>query len=114
MIIGVMIVAVLSATLSWRLVVPANAHGGGGYELTRSTTASSYSAGAGGYALSGTAGQAEAQGWSGGGYTLFGGFWGGGRIRPVYRIWLPFLGMLIIVHPGTNGTASEAQSVTSY
>ena len=31
-----------------------------------------------GYTLSGTIGQPDADGWSGGGYTLDGGFWGGG------------------------------------
>jgi hypothetical protein len=103
MITGAILVALLSAALIWCLAPLANAQSGGGYELTRSTTASSYSAVAGGYALNGTAGQAEAQGWSGGGYTLFGGFWGGGKIIRMHRIYLPFTPHIIIQYPGSNG-----------
>lgn len=82
--------------------VSATAQSGGGYELTRSTIASSTLAGAGGYTLNATAGQAEARGWGGNGFVLFGGFWGGGQFRMMYRIWLPFTGSYIIVNPGTN------------
>ena len=41
-----------------------------------------------GYALSGTIGQPDAAGWSGGEYTLSGGFWGGGGAIQ-YSIYLP-------------------------
>ena len=40
-----------------------------------------------GYTLSGTMGQPDADSWSGGGYTLSGGFWGGGEFQ--YNIYLP-------------------------
>jgi hypothetical protein len=40
-----------------------------------------------GYALSGAMGQPDAAGWSGNGYTLSGGFLGGGEIQ--YTIYLP-------------------------
>jgi len=40
-----------------------------------------------GYTLSGTMGQPDAAGWSGGGYTLSGGFWAGGAVQ--YKIYLP-------------------------
>jgi len=43
-----------------------------------------------GYALSGTIGQPDAVGWSGGGYTLSGGFWsGGGAVE--YTVYLPLI-----------------------
>ncbi len=40
-----------------------------------------------GYTLSGTVGQPDAAGWSGGEYTLSGGFWSGGAVQ--YNIYLP-------------------------
>ena len=40
-----------------------------------------------GYTLSGTMGQPDAAGWSGGEYTLSGGFWGSGGVQ--YNIYLP-------------------------
>ena len=42
-----------------------------------------------GYTLSGTIGQPDADGWSGGGYTLSGGFWGGGGVE--YTVYLPLI-----------------------
>jgi hypothetical protein len=55
------------------------AQAGGGYDLTWNTVdaggATRYTAAAGGYSLSGTAGQPDAARWSGGGYALAGGFW---------------------------------------
>ena len=43
-----------------------------------------------GCTLSGTIGQPDADGWSGGGYTLEGGFWGGeGGIE--YTVYLPLI-----------------------
>jgi hypothetical protein len=61
-------------------IVAVHAQSGGGYDLTWNsvdgggTTLSS----GGGYTLGGTAGQPDAATWSGGSYTLNGGFWGGG------------------------------------
>jgi len=43
-----------------------------------------------GYTLSGTIGQPDAGGWSGGGYTLSGGFWGGGAVVE-YIVYLPVI-----------------------
>lgn len=43
-----------------------------------------------GYTLSGTIGQPDAGGWSGGGYTLDGGFWGGGG-GVAYTVYLPLI-----------------------
>lgn len=42
-----------------------------------------------GYSLSGTIGQPDADAWSGGGYTLSGGFWGGGGVG--YTVYLPVI-----------------------
>ena len=42
-----------------------------------------------GYTLSGTIGQPDADAWSGGGYTLSGGFWGGGGVE--YTVYLPVI-----------------------
>ncbi len=53
----------------------------GGYDLTWNTVdtgGATFVGGAGGYTLSGTAGQPDAARWSGGGYTLNGGFWHAG------------------------------------
>ena len=46
--------------------------------------------GAGAYTLSGTIGQPDADEWSGGGYTLSGGFWGGGG-GVEYTVYLPLV-----------------------
>ena len=43
----------------------------------------------GGYTLGSTAGQPDAGGLAGDGYTLSGGFWGGAAV--VYRIYLPLV-----------------------
>jgi hypothetical protein len=69
----------------------ARAQSGGGYDLTWSTIDGggyTWSEG-GGYSLGGTIGQPDAGALSGGGYTLAGGFWGGGLIP--YRINLPLV-----------------------
>jgi hypothetical protein len=42
-----------------------------------------------GYTLSGTIGQPDADVWSGGGYTLSGGFWGGAGVQ--YTVYLPVI-----------------------
>ncbi len=44
----------------------------------------------GGYALGGTAGQPAAAVWSGGGYSLSGGFWVGSALED-YAVYLPVL-----------------------
>ncbi len=41
------------------------------------------------YTLSGTMGQPDVAGWSGKGYSLSGGFWGGGEVQ--YNIYLPLV-----------------------
>mgnify|MGYP001104391380 FL=1 len=46
--------------------------------------------GAGDYTPSGTIGQPDADGWSGGGYTLSGGFWGGGG-GVEHTVYLPLI-----------------------
>jgi hypothetical protein len=43
-----------------------------------------------GYTLSGTIGQPDTDGWAGGGYTLEGGFWGGGGVVE-YTVYLPLI-----------------------
>ena len=43
----------------------------------------------GGYSLSGTVGQPDAAFWSGGEYSLVGGFWGGAAAE--YRVYLPLV-----------------------
>ncbi|MBC7231942.1 MAG: hypothetical protein H5T68_01680 [Chloroflexi bacterium] len=66
----------------------------GGYDLTWSTIdGGGYTWSEGGaYSLGGTVGQADAGALSGGGYTLAGGFWGGGEVALVgYRIHLPLV-----------------------
>ncbi len=67
------------------------AQSGGGYDLAWNTVDGggyTWSEG-GGYSLGGTIGQPDAGALSGGGYTLAGGFWGGGLIP--YRINLPLV-----------------------
>jgi hypothetical protein len=64
----------------------------GGYDLTWNTVdggGATWSEG-GGYALGGTVGQPDAGVLSGGGYTLAGGFWGGGAATR-YGIYLPLV-----------------------
>jgi hypothetical protein len=45
----------------------------------------------GGYALSGTIGQPDAGTLAGSDYSLRGGFWAGGELTAVYRIYLPLV-----------------------
>lgn len=45
---------------------------------------------AGATPASGTIGQPDADRWSGGGYTLSGGFWGGGAVAE-YTVYLPVI-----------------------
>ena len=71
--------------------VPALAQSGEGYDLSWWTVdgGGTTAATGGGYTLGGTAGQADAAVWSGGEYTLSGGFWGGAGVT--YRIYLPLV-----------------------
>jgi hypothetical protein len=47
---------------------------------------------AGGYSLGGTTGQPDARAWSGGAYTLDGGFWGAGGTGEQYAyVYLPLV-----------------------
>ena len=66
---------------------------GPGYELRWSTVDGGGAVGAGApgsYALNGTAGQPDAGSWSGGSYTLSGGFWVSAMAGD-YRIYLPLV-----------------------
>jgi hypothetical protein len=65
----------------------------GDYDLTWWTAdGGGGTGGGGGYTLSGTAGQADTAGWSGGGYTLLGGFWPGGEPAGAeYGLFLPLV-----------------------
>ena len=73
------------------LPVLALAQTGGGYDLTWSTIdGGGYTFSTGGsYSLGGTVGQADAGGLTGGGYSLAGGFWGGGAAQ--HRVYLPLV-----------------------
>ncbi len=65
----------------WASTIAVYAQAGGGYDLTWNTVdtgGATFAGGAGGYTLSGTTGQPDAAVWSGGGYTLSGGFWHAG------------------------------------
>jgi hypothetical protein len=46
---------------------------------------------AGEYTLAGTVGQPDANALTGGGYTLAGGFWGGGALTTGYEVFLPLV-----------------------
>ena len=66
--------------------------GGAGYDLTWYTIDNGGGTAVGGgspnaYILNDTLGQPDASAWSGGGYTLVGGFWGGEAAQ--YRVYLP-------------------------
>jgi len=63
----------------------------GGYDLSWWTVdgGGATKAGANGYTLGGTAGQPDAAVWSGGSYTLAGGFWGGALVE--YHLYLPLV-----------------------
>jgi len=73
--------------------------GGAGYDLTWYTidNGGGTAAGVGSpnpYILNGTVGQPDASAWSGGGYVLVGGFWGGAGLAgpPLqYHIYLPLV-----------------------
>ena len=76
-------------------ISPVAGQTGGGYDLTWSSVdgggeTRSVST-SGGYTLGGTLGQPDAGTLSGGGYSLGGGFWGGGTPAVDYQIYLPLL-----------------------
>lgn len=65
---------------------------GSGYELSWWTVdGGGHEMSSGDYRLVGTAGQPDAYGLTGGGYTLAGGFWGGGSLTMGYDIYLPLV-----------------------
>ena len=69
------------------------AQSGAGYDLSWNTVnggGGTFSTG-GDYSLGGTAGQPDAGLLSGEGYTLAGGFWPGGAVAALYRIYLPLV-----------------------
>ena len=74
---GVVYTLVILVALLGVGAVAVYAQTGGGYDLTWNTIDNGgvTFAGNGGYSLNGTAGQPDAATWSGGGYTLIGGFW---------------------------------------
>lgn len=86
--------AVTLATLALLVLVPwAIAQTGGGYNLTWSTIdggSHTFSTG-GGYHLGGTIGQPDAGLLKGDGYTLGGGFWGGGALTVQHDTYLPLV-----------------------
>ena len=61
------------------------AQSGGGYNLAW------WTADGGGYALNGTIGQPDAGALNGGGYSLAGGFWGGGAAASEHNLFLPLI-----------------------
>jgi len=87
-------IALLAACLLLLAASVVLAQSGGGYDLSWSTVdggGGAFSAGDG-YSLGGTAGQPDAGLLTGGGYTLAGGFWGGGAVAgSVYEVYLPLV-----------------------
>ncbi len=87
-----LLVVLALLTLAW-LVISVHAQSGGQYDLTWNTIDNGGGTGelaTGSYALNGTIGQPDAALWSGGAYSLVGGFWHGGiPVPPEYRIYLP-------------------------
>ncbi len=82
----------LAAFLLLAIAAGVSAQSGGGYDLTWSTVDGggyTFSTG-GGYSLGGIVGQADAGALTGGGYTLAGGFWGGG-VAGGYQVYLPLV-----------------------
>jgi hypothetical protein len=78
-----------------RVAASALAQSDDGYDLTWNTVdgggeTNSDSVG-GPYILGGTIGQPDAGTLTGGGYTLSGGFWGGGRLAPASKVYLPLV-----------------------
>ncbi len=83
-------IVILAVLLAVVILVP-GALAQGGYELTWWTVDGGGIQAGGGYGLASTTGQHEALAWSGGGYTLVGGFWpgGGDTLGEEYTVFLP-------------------------
>ncbi len=80
--------------LVWLLLVPAAQAQDGDYELvwwTADGGGMTGQGGANGYFLGGTIGQHDAATWTGGGYTLSGGFWVTGPAMDGYEVFLPLV-----------------------
>jgi hypothetical protein len=73
-----MVRAVILVLLIAAVVLVPGALAQGGYDLSWWTADGGGTQAGGGYSLASTTGQHEALTWSGGGYTLAGGFWAGG------------------------------------
>jgi hypothetical protein len=89
----VFLILISAGVLFQFLAIASNtlAQTGNGYDLTWWSVdgGGTTSAVGNGYSLGGTSGQPDAAVWSGGDYTLAGGFWGGAVIE--YRIYLPLV-----------------------
>ena len=84
-------IVLVSLVCLW-LAATALAQSGGGYDLTWSTVdGGGGESSGGGYTVAGTAGQPDANTLTGGGYTLKGGFWAGGVVVEMYRVYLPIV-----------------------
>ena len=78
--------------MSLLMVSVALAQSGGGYDLTWWTADGGGSRLTGSsYVLQGTAGQPDAGALNGGGYSLAGGFWGGGAAASEHNLFLPLI-----------------------
>ena len=93
------LIATLALALAAAIPALALAQTGGSYDLTWYTidNGGGTAVGSGSpnpYILNGTVGQPDAGAWSGGGYVLVGGFWGGAGLAgpPLpYHIYLPLV-----------------------
>ena len=86
-----MILLLVASVVLARGTAPVVAQSGGGFDLTWNTIdggGATFNTG-GSYSLSGSIGQPDAGGLSGGSYTLTGGFWRGASVN--YRIYLPLV-----------------------
>jgi hypothetical protein len=82
-------ISLLPVFFALRVTAPVAAQSGDSYDLSWSTVdGGGYTFSTGGdYSLGGTVGQPDAGSLTGGGYTLGGGFWGGGEAG--YTVFLP-------------------------
>ena len=84
------IIILLMTILLLLLAAAVLAQGSGSYSLPRFHTSSGGALSGGTYTMLTSAGQAEAGVMQGKGYTMGGGFWGGGAVREIsYEIFLP-------------------------
>ena len=85
-------VALLVSMLVLAIPVVALAQSGGGYDLSWGSIDGGGGTSSGGsYTLSGTIGQPDAGVLTGGNYILGGGFWGGGTLAEMYKVYLPIV-----------------------